>query len=380
MATPTLKELFDSIIQDLEQSIGIDGVFGKTVLRGFAAVQTAKLKLYYLAIAKVQKNIFVDTADSEADGGTLERFGRVKIERNPFPATQGVYTATIQGQVGFTVPAGATYRNTNNDIYVVDNSFTLVTTSGVIEVRSILGGTAIALTVSDVISLTSPLVGIDNDAIVASEVTAPLDAEGIENYRAKVLEAYVLEPQGGAASDYRIWSADAQGVRQVYPFTGAQAGIINLYVESDTGGGIPTQQILDDVEAVVNFDPDTTKPLNERGRRPISAWTINYLPIVPKDVDVTITGLSTTTPATIAIIEQAIADYLANIRPHVGGADDPNNVQDTLRTTGLTSVIVDAIAKGNYFETVTFTVDSTPETNIKFENGDIPVFNSLIIV
>jgi len=380
MATPTLKELFESIVRDLEQTTGVDGIFGKTVLRGFASVQAAKLKLFYLALSKVQKNIFADTADSEIDGGTLERFGRVKIERNPFPATQGIYDITVQGQPGFTVPSGATYRSIRNDVYVVDTPITLTTTTGTAQIRSILGGTQIALSVNDVVSLTAPLVGIENDATVSAEVTAPIDAEDIEVYRAKVLEAYVLEPQGGAASDYRIWASDAQGARRVYPYVGPQAGIINIFVESELPDGTADQALLDSVESVINFDPDTTKPLNERGRRPISAWTVNYLSITPLDIVVTIVGLDQTSPEIEAIIQQALIDYLLTIRPFVSGADDPNKVNDTLRTTGLISTVTNAITKGNFFEDITFTVDGNPETVFKFENGDIPILTNLNIV
>lgn len=80
---PTTQELYTSIKSDLETELNINiPVFGKIFLRALAAVQAAKLKLYYLAIASVQKNIFPDTADPESIGGTLERFGIVKLGRN----------------------------------------------------------------------------------------------------------------------------------------------------------------------------------------------------------------------------------------------------------------------------------------------------------
>ena len=83
---PTLKELYDQVLSDLETQYSISiPLFGKNFLRALAMVQAAKLKIFYLAVANLQKNIFVDTADPEASGGTLERFGRVKLGRNPFP-------------------------------------------------------------------------------------------------------------------------------------------------------------------------------------------------------------------------------------------------------------------------------------------------------
>ena len=77
---PTLKELYDQSLQDLQTEMGISILpFGKMVLRAQAAWQSAKLKLYYVLLGKVQKNLFADTAEPESMGGTLERIGRLKI-------------------------------------------------------------------------------------------------------------------------------------------------------------------------------------------------------------------------------------------------------------------------------------------------------------
>ncbi len=91
----TYAQLYTSIKADLEAQMQTNiPVIGKAMLWVFAVVQAGKLWLFYLALAGVQKNIFVDLADPESMGGTLQRFGRVKLNRDPFPATAGVYTAT----------------------------------------------------------------------------------------------------------------------------------------------------------------------------------------------------------------------------------------------------------------------------------------------
>ena len=59
--------------------------FGKSFLRALATVQADIIWILFMAIAQVQKNIFVDTCDVE----TLGRFGQVKLGRDRFPATQG---------------------------------------------------------------------------------------------------------------------------------------------------------------------------------------------------------------------------------------------------------------------------------------------------
>src|SRR5690606_31477344 len=278
---PTTAELYEDIIADLEAEYGESiPAFGRVFLVALAAVQAGKLKLYYLAIAKLQKNIFVDTADPEASGGTLERFGRIKLGRNPRPATAAQYTITVTGTIGSTIAANTTWKSDDasanpGKLYVLDVAFELETSPDSVNVRALETGLDSQLSVSDTMSLTAPVVGVDKVATVSAEIVEPRAAEELEDYRQSALDAYRLEPQGGAAADYRLWAADAQGVRRVYPSakTGF-AGEINLFIEatradSTDGKGTPSAGLIEDVEEVVDFDPDTSKPLNERGRRPL---------------------------------------------------------------------------------------------------------------
>ena len=128
---PTLKELFDDIVADLESELTVTiPVFGPIFIRALAAVQAAKLKLYYLTIGQLQKNIFVDTADPESSGGTLERFGRIKLNRNPFPATAAQYDIDVTGTIGATIPAGRTFKSDDDalnpgKLYILDAEFEL---------------------------------------------------------------------------------------------------------------------------------------------------------------------------------------------------------------------------------------------------------------
>ena len=72
---------------------------------------------------------------------------------------------------------------------------------------------------------------MDSSATVNQETETPLNSEDIEDYRAKILQSFRIEAQGGASGDYRLWSADGQGVEAVYPFTGTP-GQINLFIEA----------------------------------------------------------------------------------------------------------------------------------------------------
>ena len=386
ITTPTLAQLYAANIAALEAEFTITiPVFGKSFLRGIAAVQAAKQKLQYLAIANTQKNIFVDTAESESVGGTLQRFGRVKLNRNPFPATAGQYQCAVSGSISAVIAAETTFKSDDDStspgkLFILDNAFTFVATTGNIVLRALEAGTDSKLIVGDTLTATIPIANVNAAATVNSENVAPLAAEDLEVYRDKALAAYRLEPQGGAATDYRLWSYDAQGVQQVYPYAkSGAANEINLYVEatiadSTDGKGTPSQALLDAVEAVVEQDPDTTKPLNERGRRPLGVFEVHYLPVTPKNIDITIasyTGVDIS-----AAVTAALELALSTKRPFIAGADILADRNDTFDTNNIIAIILNT-KPGSVFGAITLTVAGVSVSTYTFTAGNIPYLNSV---
>ena len=384
---PKLSELFNDILADLESELTVTiPLVGKIFLRALAAVQAAKLKLYYLTIGQLQKNIFVDTADPEDTGGTLERFGRIKLNRNPFAATAAQYDIDVTGDIAAIIPAGTTFKSDDDalnpgKLYILDVEFTLVTSPDTITVRALEAGLDSKLEVGDTLTATAPIATVDKDATVSAENIAPLAAEDIEAYRQLAIDSYRLEPQGGAAADYRLWSADAQGVRLVFPYaTDGASNEIDIHVEataadSTDGKGTPSQAILDDVEEVVEFNPDDTKPLNERGRRPLGVFDIHFLPITIAEVDIDIQDL-TATAAEKTAITTALTNLIFDIRPFVSAADILVNKNDILDTNRIISTIL-SVKPGAAFGTVTLDVNNTYVNTYTFEGGEIPSLESV---
>jgi len=386
-AIPTYTEIYNSVISDLESQFGVNiPTFGKNFLRSIAIVQAAKLKLYYLAVANIQKNIFVDTAEPESIGGTLERFGRVKLNRNPFPATAGQYTLEVTGTVGAIIPAQTTFKSDDTaqspgKLFILDNAFTLLTSTDEITVRSLETGIETKLAVGDTLTATAPIALVNQSAEVTAETIEPSAAETVEDYRKKALDAYRLEPQGGAATDYRLWSADAQGVKQTYPY--AKSGSeyqINLYVEatvadSTDGKGTPSALLLAAVEEVVEFDPDTTRPNSERGRRPLQA-IVNFLPIVPREVSIVINGLVGRTTEIETLISNALKEEINKVRPFVSACDVLSEKNNILDNNKIVATIFNT-RPGSIFGAINLTVDGTTYTSYTFINGFIPHVNSI---
>lgn len=385
---PTLNQLYTSILNDLETEFGTNiPLFGKNFLRAMAAVQAAKLKLFYTALGGVQKNIFADTADPENSGGTLERFGRIKLGRNPFPAQAGQYEVTVTGSIGATIPASSTFKS-NDDalnpgkLYVLDLAYTLIATTDTITVRALQAGTDSRLEVGDQLTATAPIPNANSLAQVTAESVAPLDAESTEEYRRKVVEAYQLEPQGGAASDYRIWAADVQGVARVYPYakTG-ESGVVDVYVEatpgdSTDGKGTPPGSMITEVEEVFEMDPDITKPINERGRRPLGVFDLNVLPVTIREIDIEIEDFEGITSPIQTQIENALEDALETVRPFISGADVLENKNDIFDLNRIISIIL-AVRPGSTFGEVNLYVDGLEVATHTFIAGDIPHLNSV---
>lgn len=384
---PTLNEIYTDIISDLESQYSATiSLVGKVFLRALAMVQAGKLKLFYLAIGLLQKNIFVDTADSESIGGTLERFGRIKLGRNPYPARAGVYVLKVTGSIGAVIKASTTFKSDDSSLnpgflFVIDNDYTLVATTDYITVRALTIGAESKLALLDTLTSTSPIALVNNPVTVYSITTEPLAAEDIEEYRLAIINSYRLEAQGGAATDYRLWSADAQGVRFVYPY--AKSGAVcevDLYIEatvadSTDGKGTPSAQLLLDVEAVVDRSPDTSLDANERGRRPLQV-IVHYLPVTIKTVDIVITGFTGITNDQKTLLLNAITDSVNLIRPFIDAADDLVNRNDTIDNNKIIGVITTQIP-GAIFSSVTISVNGVVVSIYNFTLGNIPYLNSI---
>ena len=380
---PTYKEIYNAIIADFENEFNTTiPSFGKNFFRAIAAVQAAKLKLYYLRVAAVQKNIFIDTADPESKGGTLERFGRVKLNRNPFPATAGEYLVEVSGSIGATISQNTTFKSDDNSsapgkLFILDNSFTFIAAVGSIVLRALETGVDSKLNINDTLTATAPIANVDSAATVLIEQTTPQPAENIEVYRAKALEAYRLEPQGGAAADFRLWASDVQGVANSYPFVNSGAPHeVNLFIEatpaeSTDGNGTPTATIISNVESSIE-DPTATRP----ARLPLPA-SVNYLAVSPLSVEIVINDFEGIDADKELIISNTIDAYLKKIRPFVGAIETASEKNDILTTNAIVSLILSAVP-GSVFGAVTLSINGgAPIFSFTFSNGNIPFLDSI---
>ena len=387
---PTLIQINNAFIANIESQFGVSlSTTNKNFLLALSATESAELKLLYLVLGFLQQNMAPDLAQSESVGGMLERYGRVRLGRNPYQAVSGSYNVQVSGTIGSVINGQVTFKSDDSSanpghLYILDNAYTLVTGFDIITLRSLDAGTQASLKINDTLTATSPIALVNSSVTVSGTSIFPLDAEILEDYRTALLKSYRLSPQGGSATDYRLWAGDAQGVAQVYPYASSgNTNQVDLYVESVLsnsidGKGTPSAYMLATVQSVIEYNPDATLPINQRGRRPITV-IVNYLPIIIKQVDINITGFTSVTPGLKTLILSALTSYLSLIRPFVAAADVIANKNDIVDINGIVAVI-SSVAPGASFGAISLKINGAQVTSYKFVLGNIPWLNSVTYI
>lgn len=387
---PTISEIQERIANDFRSRLNLLPTFLKMVLNAFTAVLAAEFKISYLYLSDVQNNVFPDTADLEEFGGTLERHGREQLNRNPRPATVGVFELTATGVDGSVIRSGLTFKSNENAkspgmLFITDSETIFSGNSATFEVRSMETGTKTDLNIGDNLTITEPVIGVNQTASVSLVVSQPRAAESIEVYRQAILDSIQKEPNGGAKTDYQLWASDAQGVRRVYPYVKIDnAGVVQVFVEatkedSTDGNGTPSSDLLQDVAEVIEFDPDETKQLYERGRRPIQA-IVETLAVTTIPVDVVITGLNESTVQIQNAIKTSMDNFLYSIRPYIAGADLQRNRNNVLYEARLQSEATDVLESANFFTDFNMLVNGVSVSSYQFDLGNIPFLNNVTFI
>jgi uncharacterized phage protein gp47/JayE len=385
---PTLIELRNQIANDLRNKLNLSDDDLRKVIDAFSSVQAAQMKILYLYLSDVQRNLFPDTADLAINGGQLERLGLIYLNRQPNSATSGIYTANVTGDAAAVIRAGLTFKSNDDSkspgfLFVTDAETVLTGANDTIEIRALVPGLVSHLSIANKLTITEPVIGVSQVVSVAAIIEEPKSAEETSNYRQAILDAIQLEPQGGARTDYKIWSSDAQGVRKVYSYVKQnEAGVVQIYVEatlSDSldGLGTPSALLLQDVLDVCELDPDVTKPLADRGRRPIGAQ-LETLPIILKPVEVEIVGINESNAQIQSDILNVIESFLYNVRPYVVGADLARNKNDILYSGRLQSAVTEVLSPTNFFNDFIMKVDGVELVSTTFDGGNIPYLESII--
>lgn len=273
----------------------------------------------------------------------------------PLAATQAqLELEIVVNSIGETLPTGTQFISSITGlIYITQEDYILTAGPDTIEVICTTPGIAGNLEVGQILSLANTIGIIENDADITDIIVAGVDGETEAAYRQRVVERFQLKPQGGALSDYRIWSNEVAGVLQVYVYTDDPGNVL-IYVAGDPDvytDRIPSAGLLLLVGAACTYDPITTLAT----RKPLTAIIdpagdesyANVLPVPIKTFDITIAGLVADDIVTVkAQIRNALDEFFLSREPYILGLSSLPQ-KNELSTLLIASVVIDVVNANN---------------------------------
>lgn len=367
----TTAEIRTLIISQLEASLNqtlslLPKSFNRVLTNALAGV----FVLLYRYVGFVFLQMFVKTATIEdvlIAGkliSPLKEWGRLIGVGDPTPATQAAFTVTVtvENQFG-TLAAGTQLINAANGVtYLTTVATPLDMATVEVPVQAAgdqTGGNGAGaignLDIGAIVSFANPLASVARDAVVSAISVTAANAEATEVYRQRILDRFQKRIQGGALGDYEIWGEEAAGIINIYPYTGATAGEVDVFAEatvasSGSADGIPTAAQLAAVLALIEQDAE-----GKAFRRQANAF-VNVAAITRIGFDVDVVGLSV--PTNLAQLQ---ADITAEITSFMFGREDfipgvtllPN--KETITKNALIGLVDDLVsAAGGAFRSVNF--------------------------
>lgn len=370
LTTPTTAEINANIIAQLETSLNQTiPLAPKSFLRVLARALSGVFILLYKYGGFMFLQVFVRTAsanETTVNGVAivpLTEWGRLIGVGDPVAATQAelLIDITVELQTG-SLPSGSQLVSTDNGVtYITIGAVLLDAATVQATVRAVSdqagGGGAGALGNLDpgaTLSFANPLANVARDTTVDSQVVTGADAEATEVYRQRVIDRFQKRPQGGALSDYEAWGESVAGIINVYPYTSATPGQVDVFAEatvasSGSADGIPTVAQLQAVQDAIDYDD-----AGLASRRPANALA-NTFAITRVGFDATVSGLTVDNLASVqAQIETAIEEFFLDAAPFIDGLTIPPR-QDRITRASLIGLVDDIVSAANgTFTTVFF--------------------------
>ena len=367
----------------------------KAFTRWLSKVLAGVFIILYKQAGWIFLQVFVSTAsfkEVEIFGKKLTpliEWGRLLGVGDPDGAVQAEYDVDIDvNNIGETLPAGTHFSSTlNNVIYITQTSFYLASATETIQVIATTGGTAGNLDVGATLSTVNTLGIIENDGAISAILVPGVDGESESSYRQKCVEAFQIQPQGGALADYRLQARVVPGVVQTFIYTGSTTANVLIYVEADPDiypDRIPNAALL----IAVGVEYDRLKDNKTEFTRPITAIIDpagdlsygNILPVIIKPFDVQVTGVTVDDLAAVkAQIKAALLIYFLGREPYIVGLSLPP-VVSTVAQSNIIGIVNDIVnSNDGSFTTAVLQLDSITIQNYVLQEGELSKLDVLTV-
>lgn len=394
----TVDDVYNLLIQSFQEKFNNKlRLLPKSFIVVLSKVLSAVFVIPYKLVGWYYLQLFPDTASFD----TVNVLGHsvrplVKLgnlfgvgEPTSGQAWEGVVTASVVSE-GRAVMMGTQLKSdTTGLVYVTSETVTTEGESIAIPVYCTQSGTAGNLETGEVLKFVSPLGFVDREVTVSEATQTGVEDETEAHYRARVVNRYSSQPQGGALSDYRMWSYDAEGVLQTYPYNGEDSpGDVIIYVAGTTDiypDRVPGRELCVAVGEACTYDPDT----GSANRKPLTAILDpdndgtykNVKPVSIVQIDVYVTDVKGIDGSDFgASFKSALNTYLLGREPYIRGLSDDNNRTNSIQRNSLIALAnsVATSLKGQ-FGTVTMQINGLATENYTLGNGELSALGKLYV-
>lgn len=394
----TVDYVYDLLIQSFQEKFNNRlRLLPKSFIVVLAKVCAAVFVVPYKLAGWFYLQLFPDTASFDRvnvlghDLRPLVKLGNLFGVGEPTSGQEweGVIAAVValEGQV---IMQGAQLKSDKTGlVYVTSETVTTEGESVSIPVYCSQAGAAGNLEIGDELKFVSPLSGVEQAAAVSSVTQAGVDDETEAHYRARVVNRYSNQPQGGALSDYRIWAFDAEGVLQTYPYNGENSpGDVIIYVAGTTDvypTRVPGRELCVAVGEACTYDPET----GEANRKPLTAILdpnndgtyLNIRPVSIVTIDLAVTGITGVDPGDFGAAFKSVAEtYLLGREPYIRGLSDDNNRTNSVQTNSLIA-LANSVATGlkAAFGTVEMSIAGDAVESYTLGSGELCALGTLYV-
>lgn len=291
---PTLVELVDRIQTDFESRLDLTGtVLRRSMVRILSRVIAGASHMLHGHLDFLSRQLFAD----KSEAAFLRRQGAV-FGVTPNEATFAVGTAKFTGSG--VVPSGTVVLRSDGAEYTTDAEITVVALGTSVAVTASLAGEAGNCDVGTVLTLESPISGVDSEATVdTGGLSGGADQEDDEAYRLRVLERIQNPPHGGSDPDYKAWAKEVAGVTRawVYPRALGAGTVVVRFTRDDDLVQIPDSGEVTAVQDYID------------ARKPVTA-TVTVLAPVAAPLNFTFASITPDTVAVRAAIAAELADLM----------------------------------------------------------------------
>ncbi|MBQ8465708.1 MAG: baseplate J/gp47 family protein [Alphaproteobacteria bacterium] len=346
---PTLKQLRNRAISDVNTNVkGGDANLRYSFLNALAITMAGVGDECMRRIDYVMDQAFIQDANEEE----LIKHGKTyKFPRKTASKSDGPVVMT--GTNGSVLASNTEFQRADGIKYISTEEVTIGNTgTATIPVEAINAGSIGNATAGTIISLVSPIAGVNTQGEVGTlGITGGADIEDVEVYRARLLERVQNPPMGGCKSDYEIWAKSIAGVTRAYcasTESGAGTVTVRFMMDEVYSDGIPQAA---DVARVENYI---------KTKQPATAIVYVEAPIADT-INFEFSSLTPLTSDVKAAIENSLQSFFKSSSVEPGG-------------TLFISKINEAISKA------TGVVDhklTSPTADITTNTGHIPVLGSI---